>query len=151
MRKAELPESLALHGLRKALAKRTKDQLIDLIDEALIDQRRHAELESQLGLVRLADLASVDAPDNRAPNPSPPGAARPAETPQQHLSATPDDRARNPAPRTAAAHPDETLQAKTSAIEDIMKAIERLAELRKKDILTEEEFVSKKTELLSRI
>jgi hypothetical protein len=32
-----------------------------------------------------------------------------------------------------------------------MKAIERLAELRKKDILTEEEFVSKKTELLSRI
>jgi hypothetical protein len=34
------------------LISKGKDQLIDLIDEALIDQRRHAELESQLGLVR---------------------------------------------------------------------------------------------------
>ncbi len=34
---------------------------------------------------------------------------------------------------------------------DILGTVERLAELRRKDILTEEEFVAKKTELLSRL
>ena len=37
------------------------------------------------------------------------------------------------------------------AVEDIVKTIERLAELRQKNILTEEEFASKKAELLSRL
>jgi hypothetical protein len=81
---------------------------------------------SQLGLVRVADLALVGQPDDRAQNPAPPAASRP-DTPQSQPPAAP------------------------SSLEDVMKAIERLAELRKKDILTEEEFVSKKTELLSRI
>ena len=36
-------------------------------------------------------------------------------------------------------------------MEDIAKTIERLAELRQKDILTEEEFAAKKAELLSRL
>jgi Short C-terminal domain len=36
-------------------------------------------------------------------------------------------------------------------MEDIMKTIERLAELRQKNILTEEEFVAKKVELLGRL
>jgi hypothetical protein len=81
---------------------------------------------SQLGLVRVADLALVGQPDDRGQNPAPPAASRP-DTPQSQPPAAP------------------------SSLEDVMKAIERLAELRKKDILTEEEFVSKKTELLSRI
>jgi hypothetical protein len=37
------------------------------------------------------------------------------------------------------------------SMEDIVKAIERLAELRQKNILTEEEFAAKKAELLSRL
>ena len=37
------------------------------------------------------------------------------------------------------------------AMEDIVKTIERLAELRQKNILTEEEFAAKKAELLSRL
>jgi Short C-terminal domain len=37
------------------------------------------------------------------------------------------------------------------AMEDITKTIERLAELRQKNILTEEEFAVKKAELLSRL
>ena len=37
------------------------------------------------------------------------------------------------------------------AMEDIIKTIERLAELRQKNILTEEEFVAKKAELLGRL
>jgi hypothetical protein len=37
------------------------------------------------------------------------------------------------------------------ATEDIVKTIERLAELRQKNILTEEEFAVKKAELLSRL
>jgi hypothetical protein len=36
-------------------------------------------------------------------------------------------------------------------MEDIVKTIERLAELRQKNILTEEEFAAKKAELLSRL
>jgi hypothetical protein len=41
--------------------------------------------------------------------------------------------------------------AKQVAMDDIFTMIERLAELRQKDILTEEEFAAKKTELLSRL
>jgi hypothetical protein len=37
------------------------------------------------------------------------------------------------------------------ATEDIVKTIERLAELRQKNILTEEEFAVKKAELLRRL
>jgi hypothetical protein len=37
------------------------------------------------------------------------------------------------------------------AMEDIAKTIERLAELRQKDTLTEQEFAAKKAELLSRL
>jgi hypothetical protein len=36
-------------------------------------------------------------------------------------------------------------------MEDIVETIERLAELRQKNILTEEEFASKKAELLNRL
>ena len=39
----------------------------------------------------------------------------------------------------------------TASADDIFAKIERLAELRQKGILTDEEFAAKKTELLSRI
>ncbi|HZZ26206.1 MAG TPA: SHOCT domain-containing protein [Roseiarcus sp.] len=51
-----------------------------------------------------------------------------------------------PAMVVAAPTPVESL-----SMEDIVKAIERLAELRQKNILTEEEFAAKKAELLSRL
>ena len=90
---------------------------------------------SQYGLVRVADLVLVVPEDDRPRNPTPSGSAPlPAQAPQSETRAAPT------AP-PAAARP---------AVEDIVKTIERLAELRQKNILTEEEFASKKAELLSR-
>ena len=82
---------------------------------------------SQLGLVRVADLTLVFPRDDRS------------QDPPQSVAAS--------SPRTQAPPPP----AAPVAMEDIVKTIERLAELRKKDILTEEEFASKKAELLSRL
>jgi len=91
---------------------------------------------SQYGLVPVADLVLVvpegDQPRNPAPSVSAP---LPAQAPQSETRAAP------PAPLPAA----------QPAMEDIVKTIERLAELRQKNILTEEEFASKKAELLSRL
>jgi hypothetical protein len=89
---------------------------------------------SQQGLVRVADLPLVFPERNRAPHPSP---AAPAPPPP-----TPGSEARAVAP-TAAPPP--------VATEDILRTIERLAELRQKNILTEDEFAAKKAELLSRL
>jgi hypothetical protein len=47
--------------------------------------------------------------------------------------------------------PPSAAPAKQIAMDDIFTMIERLAELRQKDILTEEEFAAKKAELLSRL
>ncbi len=82
---------------------------------------------SPLGLVRVADLAVVFPPDDRPQNAQPSVTASSARAPASAPPAAP------------------------GAMEDIVKTIERLAELRKKDILTEEEFSSKKTELLRRL
>ena len=91
---------------------------------------------SQYGLVRVADLVLVVPEGDRPRNPAPSGSAPlPAQAPQSETRAAPT------AP-PAAARP---------AVEDIVKTIERLAELRQKNILTEEEFASKKAELLSRL
>ena len=88
---------------------------------------------SQYGLVRVADLVLV-VPDHR--NPAPSGSAPlPAQAAQSETRPAPT------APPPAA----------QPAMEDIVKTIERLAELRQKDILTEEEFACKKAELLSRL
>ncbi len=87
---------------------------------------------SQFGLVRVADLPLVAPPRGQSQNPAPPVAARPPQTPGSAPSAAPTPAA----PRAA---------------EDIVDTIERLAELRRKDILTEEEFAAKKAELLSRL
>jgi hypothetical protein len=80
---------------------------------------------SQFGLVRVADLPLVH-PQSDEPRDQPPsGSAMPPPQP----------------PEAAATH----------ASDDILKTIERLAELRRKDILTEEEFSAKKAELLARL
>jgi len=90
---------------------------------------------SQFGLVRIADLPIVSAKDGRPQESAASGAA--AATPTA-ASPTPPDPAPAPhiAPRTT---------------DDILATIERLADLRQKNILTEEEFATKKAELLSRI
>ena len=90
---------------------------------------RSLTFTSQLGLVRVADLPLVEPQGDQARDQPPP--------PSQ-------DPARPAAP--AAAPPAAPL-----APEDILKTIERLAELRRKDILTEAEFSAKKAELLARL
>jgi Short C-terminal domain len=102
---------------------------------------------SQFGLVRVADLPLVKADETRpqeahatdivAPDPS---SAATVSAPQ---SMTPASVAA-PAKSTAESIPS------TAAI-DIIATIERLADLRQKGVLTEEEFTAKKSELLSRL
>lgn len=86
---------------------------------------------SQFGLVRIDDLPLIllegDRPQNRPSS----VAVAPSQTPE----------AVSPAAPIVA----------SLATDDILKTIERLAELRQKDILTEEEFVTKKAQLLSRL
>jgi Short C-terminal domain len=92
---------------------------------------------SQFGLVRVADLALVSPGSDRFQNPSSPdSSAAPLQMPEHAPSAM------------AGAAPSHSA---SLAMEDIAKTIERLAELRQKDILTEEEFAAKKAELLSRL
>ncbi len=92
---------------------------------------------SQWGLVRVADLALISPERERPPDPAPSVAAPPPQTPGSEPRAA----ARSVAPAPAA----------PVATEDILRTIERLAELRQKNILTEEEFSAKKAELLSRL
>jgi hypothetical protein len=77
---------------------------------------------SQSGLVRVADLPLVVSQRDQSQEPAPSASVAPSQTPAAPL-----------------------------ATDDILKTIERLAELRRKDILTEAEFTEKKAELLSRI
>jgi len=82
---------------------------------------------SQDGLVRVADLPLVDPHSHRPPRAS---AAPPRQTPAAAPAAGP---------------------VMTPAAGDILRTIEGLAELRRKDIITEEEFSAKKAELLARL
>ena len=85
---------------------------------------------SQHGLVRVADLPLVIAENYDLHDPSVAGSLGPAR-PQK--------------PAAAAAAPAPAL------IDDILTTIERLSDLRQKNILTEAEFAAKKAELLSRL
>ncbi|MDI9846937.1 SHOCT domain-containing protein [Rhodoblastus sp. 17X3] len=89
---------------------------------------------SQYGLVRVADLPLVSPAGENA---SPPQSA-PAQ--QQPAPFAP------PAPEPVAAAPGGL-----ASKDDIFSALERLADLRQKNILTEVEFAAKKAELLSRL
>ena len=94
---------------------------------------------SQHGLVRVADLPRVGAPGDGV------GAAT---TPAPASAEAPPIAAKPIAPASPAAAP--SASAATSD-DEIFSRIERLAELRQKGILTEEEFAAKKTELLARL
>jgi hypothetical protein len=104
---------------------------------------------SQFGLVRVADLPMVNPNETRPqeapttvvvmsePSPAAMAPARPTVTPPPaSVVGTPNS--------MAASTPS------TGTI-DIFATIERLAELRQKGVLTEEEFTAKKSELLSRL
>ena len=95
---------------------------------------------SQFGLVRVADLPLVLSGNHDLHNPS---AAQPSEpVPMRPPAATPVERQplQTPAATPAPASTD-----------DILTIIERLSDLRQKNILTETEFAAKKAELLSRL
>jgi hypothetical protein len=95
---------------------------------------------SQFGLVRVADLPLVFPCGDQPQDPSP---SVSASHPQ---STRPPPRAPAAAAPLAASTPAALL-----ATDDILRTIERLAELREKNILTDEEFAAKKAELLSRL
>ena len=92
---------------------------------------------SQFGLVRVADLPLVQG-DQPQDQPPPASAAPPPRTPEA-------------APSVATVAAPTAAPVATLAADDILRTIERLAELRRKDILTEEEFSAKKAELLARL
>jgi hypothetical protein len=86
---------------------------------------------SQFGVVRVADLRLVNSQDEHRESSSLPIAEPPQAKP-------------TPASKAEAA-------GARSAPDDVLSLIERLAELRRKDILTEQEFATKKAELLGRL
>ena len=102
---------------------------------------------SQHGLVRVADLPVVPT-GGAGPPPSRAEAVTPGPMPAAGVGpsmATPAE----PAPRPPSA--TRPVLAPTGSADEIFARIERLAELRQKGILTEEEFATKKTELLARL
>ena len=103
---------------------------------------------SQHGLVRVADLPIVSADtgtDAMPPRPAPAAAGYARRRPDEHIRVAEPAQAR-PAP----AGPQQATPAARQS-DDILANIERLADLRAKGILSDEEFVAKKTELLSRL
>lgn len=104
---------------------------------------------SQYGLIRVADLpvvsgAATPSPVAAAPAPVPEPPApvpEPAAPPPALAMRAPVE---IPAPPQPVAHG-------TASMDDILSKIERLADLRQKGILTDEEFAAKKSELLARL
>jgi hypothetical protein len=93
---------------------------------------------SQHGLVRVADLAPVAAGTAMADA---------AAKPEEPAATTAPAAAKPEAPAPAGICPPE----RHGPDDDIFTRIERLADLRRKEIITEEEFAAKKTDLLSRL
>jgi hypothetical protein len=98
---------------------------------------RSLTFTSQFGIVRLSELALVSPRGELAQ-----GGASPPPSPPSHAPAPATS------PSTGASPPG---SAAPLAMEEIVKTIERLAELRQKNILTEEEFAAKKADLLGRL
>ena len=102
---------------------------------------------SQHGLVRVADLPVV--PTGRA---GPPPTRAEAETPASMAAAAAKPSMVAPAAPTPPPQPAAPpLTGPSGSTDEIFARIERLAELRQKGILTEEEFTTKKAELLARL
>ena len=96
---------------------------------------------SQYGVVRVADLPLV----SPAPEPSP---VQPAPVQQAQPNWQPAPAVYEPAP---VAPPAPTASANSTDTDAIFATLERLADLRQKNIVSEEEFAAKKAELLSRL
>ncbi len=107
---------------------------------------RSLTFTSQFGVVRLSELALVSPRADPSQNPPAPASATPSQTP----APPPPSQTRSPAPPAPMGAPAAVLPA-APAMEEILKTIERLAELRQKNILTEDEFAAKKAELLGRL
>jgi hypothetical protein len=109
---------------------------------------------SQHGLVRVADLPVVCA-EARAPERGPAEQARSPEVKSPRVTAAeaPTAAAPTEAPTAAAptGAPSRQSLPDTGSSDDIFAKLERLAGLREKGILSEEEFAAKKTELLARL
>lgn len=110
---------------------------------------------SQFGLVRLWDLPQVPLDRTASNQPDPVAAATPQDVPLPPRAFDPTpvavpSPAPEPTPTRIAEPTPQDAQSQQSAHE-ILTTIERLAELRRKDILTEEEFAAKKAALLSRL
>ncbi|MGO9742139.1 MAG: SHOCT domain-containing protein [Roseiarcus sp.] len=95
---------------------------------------------SQFGLVRVAELGLVSPRPDR-----PPTAAKPVAAPPEAPPEAPSAAVEAPPPPSAVAPRAQI------AGDAIFTAIERLADLRQKNILSEDEFAAKKRELLSRL
>jgi hypothetical protein len=93
---------------------------------------RSLTFTSQHGLVRLSDLPVV-APERPAP-----------------ASPQPEPKPLGPAPQ-AKAEPEPPAYAPDRSSDDVLTTLERLAELHRKGVLTDQEFTAKKAELLSRL
>jgi hypothetical protein len=92
---------------------------------------------SQFGLVRVADLPLAAPTSHNSPDPSAPSSLGPVR------SETPAGPVKAPAPASTAPA--------SASTDDILTMIERLSDLRQKNILTEDEFAAKKAELLNRL
>jgi hypothetical protein len=97
---------------------------------------------SQYGLVRVADLPLVSAGECSSET----GAGS-----RQEKGTIPGAGGRDPLPPTPAPQARASAAPAQQSADDIFTMIERLADLRQKNILTEEEFAAKKAELLSRL
>ena len=108
---------------------------------------------SQNGLVRVADLPVVpDAGATSAPPDQQQAWSPPVETPPEQpawsppVEVAPQQPSWSPPPS-----PAQGAAAPAGAVDDVIAKIERLADLRQKGILTDEEFAAKKSELLARL
>lgn len=108
---------------------------------------------SQNGLVRVADLPIVPGAGTALTPPDPQQAWSPAlETPpEQPAWAPPIEAMPQPTNVSSSMSPAQGTAAPAGAVDDVIAKIERLAELRQKGILTDEEFAAKKSELLARL
>jgi hypothetical protein len=102
---------------------------------------------SQYGLVRVADLPLVSPGSGHAPDASPSGSSEAAPAPVSTPVPSAPEEAASPASPGAGRLPE----APPYSAHDILTTIERLADLRQKNILTEEEFAAKKAALLARL
>lgn len=102
---------------------------------------------SQLGLVRVADLKVIkpESFDTAEPQPQPEEEKPTAADPMPLTESSPPG-AQGPG------HPaGSLLSASAQSDDEIFSKLERLAELRKRDVITAEEFDAKKAELLARL